>query len=110
MKILHCTEAQSTAWDDFLEEAPGASFYHLFAWKEINEKSFGHRTFYLAAIDDGRIVGVFPLVYVRSRLFGKILCSMPFVNFGGPCAISEETERALLQEAESIVRRDGADY
>lgn len=110
MKILHCTAADANAWDAFLEEAPGASFYHLFAWKEINETCFGHRCYYLAAVESDRIVGVFPLVYVKSRLFGKILCSMPFVNFGGPCAPSEEAERTLLLEAKSIVRRNDADY
>jgi len=110
VKIIHCTDADAIAWDAFLEEAPGASFYHLFGWKGINERSFGHRCFYLAAVEGERIVGVFPIVFIKSRLFGRILCSMPFVNYGGPCACDEETERALLREAEDIVRRNGADY
>ena len=110
MKIIHCTDADANAWDSFLGEAPGASFYHLFGWKGINEGSFGHRCFYLAAVEGERIVGVFPIVFIKSRLFGRILCSMPFVNYGGPCACDEETERALLREAEDIVRRHGADY
>lgn len=110
MKIIHCTDADATAWDSFLGEAPGASFYHLFAWKGINERSFGHRCFYLAAYEGDRIVGVFPIVFLRSRIFGKIMCSMPFVNYGGPCASDEETERALLREAETILRDVGAGY
>jgi len=110
MKILHCTNAEAIAWDAFLGEAPGASFYHLFAWKGINERSFGHRCFYLAAVEGERIVGIFPIVFINSHLFGKILCSMPFVNFGGLCAIGEEAERSLLREAESILRDHGADY
>ena len=110
MKILHCTEADASAWDAFLGEAPGASFYHLFAWKGINERSFGHRCFYLAAVDGERFVGVFPIVFIDSRLFGKILCSMPFVNFGGPCVLGPEAEIALLKEAESIVHDLSADY
>jgi len=110
VKITHCTEADSNAWDAFLQEAPGASFNHLFGWKGINEESFGHRCFYIAAKEGGRIVGTFPLVYIKSLIFGKILCSMPFLNFGGPCAHDEETERMLLREAEDIVHSNGADY
>ena len=110
MKIIHCTDADASAWDAFLGEVSEASFYHLFAWKGINERSFGHRCFYLAAVEGDRFVGVFPIVYVKSRIFGRIMCSMPFVNFGGPCATGEETERALLREAESIVHDHGADY
>jgi FemAB-related protein (PEP-CTERM system-associated) len=110
MKVVHCTDADANAWDAFLRESPGASFYHLFAWKGINERSFGHRCFYLAATQDDRIIGILPLVYIKSLIFGKILCSMPFVNFGGPCVHEEETERALLREAEAIVHRNRADY
>jgi len=110
MKILHCTDADAIAWDAFLGGGPGASFYHLFAWKGINERSFGHRCYYLAAVEGESIVGVFPIVLIKSRLFGKILCSMPFVNFGGLCATSEDAERTLLREAECILRDHGADY
>jgi len=110
LKIIHCTDADASAWDAFLGEVSEASFYHLFAWKGINERSFGHRCFYLAAVEGDRFVGVFPIVYVRSLIFGRIMCSMPFVNFGGPCATGEEAERALLREAESIVHGHGADY
>ncbi|HAM33410.1 MAG TPA: peptidoglycan bridge formation protein FemAB, partial [Deltaproteobacteria bacterium] len=70
MKILHCTDADANAWDAFLGGNPGSSFYHLFAWKGINERSFGHRCFYLAAVEGDRIVGVFPIVYITSRIFG----------------------------------------
>lgn len=110
MKIIHCTDADANAWDVFLRKAPGASFYHLFGWKGINERSFGHRCFYLAAVEGERIVGIFPFVFIKSRLFGLILCSMPFVNYGGPCACDGEAERALLREAEDLVNRIGADY
>ena len=110
MKIIHCTDADANSWDAFLEEVPGASFYHLFAWKWINERSFGHRCFYLAAIEGERIVGIFPIVFMKSRLFGKILCSMPFVNYGGPCVLGPEAKIALLGEAESIVHDISADY
>lgn len=110
MKIVYCNREHSQLWDSFLQNHESASFYHLFGWKEINERSFGHKTFYLAAMDGKRVLGVFPMVYVKSRLFGRILCSMPFVNFGGPCSLNAETENLLLQEAVSIVNKYHVDY
>lgn len=110
MEIIYCSEDNSDAWDTFLQETENASFYHLFGWKKINEKSFGHKTFYLAALRDKYITGVFPLVSISSRLFGKILCSMPFVNFGGICALDREASEHLLREATSIVEVNGMDY
>lgn len=110
MNIIRCDDTHAKAWDEYVSRHAQGSFYHLFGWKKVNESCFGHETFYLAAIDEGRICGVFPLVYVRSRLFGKILCSMPFVNYGGPCSDDEEIERLLLDEAKQMVARQAADY
>lgn len=110
MNVIHCDESHAKAWDDFVRGHEQASFYHLFGWKAVNESSFGHKTFYLAAVDDGRILGVFPLVYLKSRLFGKILCSLPFVNYGGPCADDSGAERALIEEAKSIMDEHRIDY
>src|SRR5690606_26517638 len=73
-------------WDAYLARCASASFYHLHDWKAVNAEALGHRSFYLAARRAGAITGVLPLTLVSSRLFGKILCSLPFVNFGGPCA------------------------
>ncbi|MGA6826496.1 FemAB family XrtA/PEP-CTERM system-associated protein [Nitrospira sp. NS4] len=110
MNIIHCDESYAQAWDEYLSHHEQASFYHLFGWKRVNEASFGHQTFYLAAVDEGRIRGVFPLVSLKSRIFGNILCSLPFVNYGGPCADEAEIEQLLLNEAGAIVERHRFDY
>jgi len=111
LKIIHCEDERSgAAWDSYLEGREGAAFYQLFSWKRINEMCFGHHCYYLAAIQDEEIVGILPLVEIRSKLFGKILCSMPFVNFGGVCAALPEAESLLLEEAKALVDRAGIDY
>jgi FemAB-related protein (PEP-CTERM system-associated) len=110
MQIVRCDQSQAEAWDAFVRREERASFYHLFQWKAVNEESFGHQTFYLAAMDEGRIQGVFPLVCLKGKLFGKILCSLPFVNYGGPCTVEPGAERLLLEEARTIVEQRGIDY
>ena len=76
----------------------------------INRDQLGHEVFGLLAEAEGKIVGVFPLVRVRSRLFGDILSSMPFVNFGGPAARDAGVEESLLREARSLWEELGCDY
>lgn len=110
MKIIYCTQENAADWDAFLSSQDTASFYHLFAWKQINESSFGHTTYYLAATEEGQFSGVLPLVYINSLLFGKILCSMPFVNLGGVCVADPQAETMLLGEAKSIVSKEGIGY
>src|SRR5690606_2827039 len=57
--------------------------YHRWAWRRVFGDVFGHEPLYLSARDDSGIVGVLPLVAFKSRLFGRFLCSLPFVNYGG---------------------------
>lgn len=110
MEIVHCTPSHAPLWDDFVMRNASASFYHRFAWKAINETCFGHSAFFLLARDGDDVRGIFPIVLVRSRIFGKILCSMPFVNLGGPCADGAEAENALMDEAKSILKRTRAKF
>lgn len=97
-------------WNRSLGDLPAASFYHLFEWKTVNEAEFGHKTFYLASIDGESVTGVLPLVLIRSRLFGRILCSLPFVNYCGPAAATPAVEAKLVQEACEIARAEKVDY
>src|SRR5690606_20569059 len=61
---------------------------------------FGHQSHYWCARDaDGRIQGVLPLVRLRSRLFGDYQVSMPYFNYGGVLADSDEIAAALLDHA-----------
>jgi len=108
--IIERNDSNAHNWDNFLDNQPDASFYQLSGWNRINNLHFGHQVFNLAALDNGKIQGVFPLVLIESRLFGKILCSMPFVNFGGPCAVNEEIEKQLLDAAIEVAQRRNVDY
>jgi hypothetical protein len=48
---------------------------------------------------DETIRGVLPLVHMNSRIFGNFLVSMPFFNYGGACADTEEIRGLLIEEA-----------
>lgn len=102
MDIIRCDASHDAEWNRFVGECPRASFYHRAEWRRINEECFGHRTAYLAAVDGGRFVGVFPMVRLKSLLFGNVACSMPFVNYGGPAGESEDVEDALLEAAAAV--------
>jgi FemAB-related protein (PEP-CTERM system-associated) len=68
----------------------------------VFEKAFGHETVYLAARQDGRIVGVLPLVVLNSPLFGRFAVSLPFVNYGGVCAPDAAVRQFLVEEAAKV--------
>jgi FemAB-related protein (PEP-CTERM system-associated) len=109
---IACVSAESAGpWDSFVDAQPTGSFYHLYGWRKLNEETLGHTCEYLAARDAaGHICGVLPLVFVRSRVFGRILCSLPFVNYGGPCAADPAVATALARHAAARADSLGADY
>lgn len=94
-------------WDEFVASRPEASGYHVWRWRRVFESAFGHETRYLAAHEDGRIVGVLPLVIIRSRLFGRCAVSLPFVNYGGVCAEDDEVAACLVRTAAVIASDRG---
>jgi FemAB-related protein (PEP-CTERM system-associated) len=95
-------------WDGFVRGQPGWTHYHLFAWKPLIENVFGHECIYSVARDaDARLVGVLPLVRVKSLVFGHYLISMPFLNYGGPLG-SPEAVQALVGHAVDLARSDRA--
>jgi FemAB-related protein (PEP-CTERM system-associated) len=97
-------------WNDYLQKANDANFYQRFEWQILNEEHFGHQTYSIASGSEGGVDGVLPLVFIKSRLFGKILCSMPFVNYGGVCADSDGVERGLLKKAIALADQNNVDY
>lgn len=110
MQILRCDLSYEPSWNAFVHASPRASFYHRWEWKSINESCFGHQTAYLAACDGGRLVGVLPLVRLKSLLFGNLACSMPFVNYGGPAGESDLVEQAMLDGARNVADEWGVEY
>ena len=93
-------------WDGAVRRFPGWTHMHLHAWRSLIGEVFGHECPYFVARDaGGAIVGVLPLVRVRSLLFGHYLVSMPFLNYGGPLG-SPEAVRALADHAAALARRE----
>jgi serine/alanine adding enzyme len=93
-------------WDEFARRQRGYTQFHRAGWRKVIERVFGHDCEYLAAHDAaGDLVGILPLVRVRSAVFGHYLVSMPFVNCGGPLG-TDVGITALAHEAVALARRD----
>lgn len=97
-------------WNDFVNTDNAASLYHLAAWDGIFRKTFGHTSFHIVVKHNNSIQGVLPLTLIKSRLFGKYLVSMPFLNYGGVCTSNEQVAKMLIQEAISIARQEKVAY
>lgn len=107
MIVVERWQGSAAEWDDFVRAQPGWTHFHLCGWRRVLQRVFPHECPYLAARDAaGTLVGVLPLVRVRSHLFGHFLVSQPFVNYGGPLG-EEPAVRALAAEAVRMAETGG---
>ena len=83
MLTLVRDDSAGKSWDRFVEQHAAATVAHLSAWGRIAAGAYGHPSAYLSVEDDGEKLGVLPLVLVSSRIFGRRLVSMPFLDYGG---------------------------
>jgi len=92
-------QERAKAWDAYVYSSPFAGHGHLVGWRRVVERSYGHRCTYLIAEENGVIRGILPLVLIQSRLFGRSLVSLPFLDEGGICSQDERSRDELYREA-----------
>jgi serine/alanine adding enzyme len=97
-------------WDSYVAKHSDASAYHYAGWPRLIGRAFGHEVRLVAADGEAGIAGVLPLVIMRSRLFGRFVVSLPFVNAGGVLADSREVTDQLVLFASDLARGIGAKY
>ncbi|MDH5611255.1 MAG: FemAB family PEP-CTERM system-associated protein [Gammaproteobacteria bacterium] len=102
---------EENAWNDYVSKQPAASIHHLTHWRDILRKTYSIDSHYLFACDKNKeIVGVLPMVRLKSRLFGDILVSMPFFQRGGAIADHPLIEHKLMKAANEEAARLGIDH
>ena len=104
-------------WNEWVRSNPWASFYHLWAWGDVLCKTYRYRRYYIGAKQGDKIVGVLPLIYIRSRIFADKLVSLPFAEYGGPLladSIESCDEKsaltALSERVSALAEGLGVDY
>lgn len=95
---IELTNTPPTSWDPFVREAEGSSFCHLGGWGEVFRGGLGLEPVFLLARKGKDPVGVLPLIRMPRLGPGRVLVSMPFLNYGGPVG-SQEARAALLDRA-----------
>jgi FemAB-related protein (PEP-CTERM system-associated) len=128
IKVEQIQSTDTHAWDAYVRSHPHSTLYHLIGWKNVIEKTYGHNTYYLVALDTkqpgnfregdslkqangpedlDRIRGILPLVHLNHFVLGKSLISMPFLDYGGILADDHDTEEALLLHATKLAQELG---
>ena len=89
---------------------PSVTGDHDPRWLNVLADALDHRTFVITAIADGKLVGYLPLALVASRLFGRFLVSLPYLNLAGVVADDDAIAQSLISEAADLARVHDVQY
>jgi FemAB-related protein (PEP-CTERM system-associated) len=92
----------SVGRDDQLAAMAGAGNDERLRWCVAVARGLRHEAFLLTAERDGSIVGSLPLAFVKTRLFGRFLVSLPFINSAGVVAENPAVARLLIDRAVAL--------
>jgi FemAB-related protein (PEP-CTERM system-associated) len=110
MEICELENKDEMNWDKYVLNHQGSTFYHLIGWKNVVEKSYGHKSYYLMVKEDKEIKGIFPIFLMKSLLFGKKTVSVPFAPYGGPIGDNRTIEESLIERGVDITNKNNVDY
>src|ERR1044071_6867024 len=111
LRVRDYERDDAARWEAFVAACPAATFFHRIGWREVIERSFGHRARYLLAERAGEIAGVLPLAEGKSLLFGHPLVSLPFcavAAVAGDPPYEAEPARARRRPARPLGERSAA--
>ncbi len=102
-QVTHWTPADSGQWSTLVGKTDHANLAHAPEWFEAIRNAYGHTPLYLQAESAAGHLAILPAFLLKSRLFGTVVASMPFLDGGGPCSTTAELGQvavaSLIEEA-----------
>lgn len=93
-----------------IEDLDQASVAHMPEWLTVVKQAYGHSSVHLQASSNQGHRGLLSAILIRSRLFGTVLSSMPFLDAGGPLSSSNDLAVHLVEHLLREAARLGADW
>jgi FemAB-related protein (PEP-CTERM system-associated) len=96
---LNDLDARVSSWESFvIRNAPVPLSYHP-RWLTVLAHGLRQDPYCLEAVSGDTTVGLLPLMFVRSVLFGRFLAGLPYLNYGGVMAKDTDVARQLIDRA-----------
>lgn len=109
--IKYVTSVDDVRIKNFVENCDSSSVYHLPEWCGLINRVFKKETYYFYAESNSEeIIGVLPLIRLKSHIFGDYLVSMPYFNYGGAIANDATIENDLINIAANLAKEIGANH
>ena len=72
IRIGIANESHREKWNKFILQFNDATFFHQFDWRQVIKSTYGHTSYYLYAMNENEIIGVFPLFFINGNFIPKL--------------------------------------
>jgi len=111
MEVTQITNSELASWKDFVIKHSEYSIGHLPEWWNLFEEVFGYNCFYLMAREGREVIGILPIVKVRSLIYrANFLISVPFSQYAGLLSDSEEASEMLVKRALEVAKKENVRF
>ncbi len=86
-------------WRGFLEKQGHSAMYCDPRWVNAICRSLRQKPYFIEARAHEEVVGLLPLIFIESPLFGRFLVSLPYVDWAGVIADDPQIANALIDRA-----------
>jgi serine/alanine adding enzyme len=86
-------------WNSLCDRLGENSPSRRLEWVSILRDGLGHQPLVLEANSDTETLGMLPLVFMHTKLFGKFLVGLPYLNVGGVLATDGGMAQSLINQA-----------
>ena len=107
---IDASASDKKKWDTYVAQHSEATLYHSSKWFSLITKLFKHTVYAFYKLENDLITGVLPMVRIQSRIFGDYYVAMPYVNYGGVLADTDEIKTDLISYANQFVKSEGGTH
>ena len=102
---VRVSQTAPAEWNHFAEQFGYAGYFQRVEWLNVLRDGLQQQPWFLSAWDGDQLVGVLPLAFVKSALFGRFLVSLPYLNTAGVVTKSNDAAVLLVDEAIRLADR-----
>jgi FemAB-related protein (PEP-CTERM system-associated) len=103
VSVAIAADRDASEWDRYATGHPDASGYHVWAWRGVFARAFGHESIYLVARDGAPIAAFSTGVHQQPRV-RPLADVVAFLNYGGIAADSPDAADVLVAAATEVAR------
>jgi serine/alanine adding enzyme len=108
--ISHCDPHSDMLWSTLIQKMDHTNLAQAPQWFTVIQQAYHHKPLYLQAEDTIGRRAFLPAFLIRSRLFGTVVSSMPFLDAGGPCSTSPTLVHTLVSRLLHEASHAGAGF